>query len=67
MYIDTYIARNKSKATQAFGNSTPHLYPDDLNNDLLLAENTVDVNSLTYENNNFGHARLSQTETTGGD
>lgn len=67
MHTDTYIAGNAPEATPTFGNLTSHLYPNKSTNDLLLVENTVDGNSLTYERNNFGHARLSQVETAGGD
>jgi hypothetical protein len=61
MYTDTYIAGNKPEATQAFGNLTPHLYPNESNNDPP-SENTVDGNPLTHERNNFGHTQPSRTE-----
>jgi len=57
-----YIAGNKPKATPPFGNSIPHLYPNESNNDSLLAENAVDSNRLTHKSNNFGHTQSSQTE-----
>jgi hypothetical protein len=64
-HIDTYVARNTPEATQAFGNSTSHLYPNESTNDPSLAKNTVDGSSLTHESNNFGHTQPSQIETDG--
>ena len=62
VHTDTYIAGNKPEATQAFGNSTPYLYPNKSTNDPPSVENTVDGNPLTHESNSFGHTRPSRTE-----
>jgi hypothetical protein len=69
MHTDTYIAKKKPEAIQAFENSTPHLYPNEPTNNPPLAENTVDSNTLTHESNNFGQTQPPRTENNpaGGD
>jgi hypothetical protein len=57
MHIDT--------GAEAFGNSTAPLHPNESTNDLPLAENNINGNSLTDESNNFG--QTSQIETGAGD